>query len=54
MPGKKGGAHDMKFGFQMYYVRWHFQNNAQLNGIVHDPVEQLVQRRRPAHLSLSG
>ena len=22
----------MKFGFQMYYVRWHFQNNAQLNG----------------------
>ncbi len=32
IPGKKGGAHDMKFGFQMYYVRWHFQNNAQLNG----------------------
>ena len=32
VPGKKGGAHDMKFGFQMYYVRWHFQNNAQLNG----------------------
>jgi len=32
IPGSKGGAHDMKFGFQMYYVRWHFQNNAQLNG----------------------
>jgi Carboxypeptidase regulatory-like domain/TonB dependent receptor-like, beta-barrel len=32
VPGKKGGAHDVKFGFQMYYVRWHFQNNAQLNG----------------------
>jgi hypothetical protein len=22
----------MKFGFQMYYVRWNYQNNAQLNG----------------------
>lgn len=32
VPGSKGGAHDVKFGFQMYYVRWHFQNNAQLNG----------------------
>jgi hypothetical protein len=22
------GSHDMKFGFQAYYVQWHFQNNA--------------------------
>ncbi len=32
VPGKRGGTHDMKFGFQMYYVQWHYQNNAQLNG----------------------
>ena len=31
-PRLEGRRHDMKFGFQMYYVRWHFQNNAQLNG----------------------
>lgn len=30
--GTKTGDHDMKFGFQMYYVRWNYQNNAQLNG----------------------
>ena len=30
--GTRTGDHDMKFGFQMYYVRWNFQNNAQLNG----------------------
>ena len=32
VPGTKTGDHDLKFGFQMYYVRWNFQNNAQLNG----------------------
>jgi hypothetical protein len=32
VPGSKTGDHDMKFGFQMYYVRWEYQNNAQLNG----------------------
>ena len=32
VPGTKSGDHDMKFGFQAYYVQWHFQNNAQLNG----------------------
>ena len=26
------GDHDVKFGFQMYYVRWNYQNHAQLNG----------------------
>jgi carboxypeptidase family protein len=30
--GTATGDHDMKFGFQMYYVRWNYQNNAQLNG----------------------
>jgi Carboxypeptidase regulatory-like domain len=32
LPDTKTGIHDLKFGFQMYYVRWNFQNNAQLNG----------------------
>jgi len=32
VPTKKTGEHDMKFGFQMYYVQWNYQNNAQLNG----------------------
>jgi hypothetical protein len=32
IPATKTGDHDMKFGFQAYYVRWHYQNNAQLNG----------------------
>lgn len=32
VPGTKTGDHDMKFGFQAYYVQWRFQNNAQLNG----------------------
>jgi hypothetical protein len=31
-PGTRTGDHDMKFGVQMYYVRWNFQNHAQLNG----------------------
>jgi hypothetical protein len=30
--GTRTGDHDMKLGFQMYYVRWNYQNNAQLNG----------------------
>ena len=30
--GTRTGDHDMKMGFQMYYVRWNYQNNAQLNG----------------------
>ena len=32
IPSTRTGAHDVKFGYQLYYVRWHFQNNAQLNG----------------------
>jgi len=32
IPATRGGEHDVKFGFQMYYVRWNFQNHAQLNG----------------------
>jgi hypothetical protein len=32
VPTRNKGEHDMKFGFQMYYVRWNYQNNAQLNG----------------------
>jgi hypothetical protein len=32
VPTSKSGAHDLKLGFQMYYVRWNYQNNAQLNG----------------------
>jgi len=32
VPGTRTGDHDMKFGFQMYYVRWNYQNHAQLNG----------------------
>lgn len=32
IPGTKSGDHDMKFGFQMYYAGWHYQNHAQLNG----------------------
>jgi len=31
-PATRTGDHDVKFGFQMYYVRWNFQNHAQLNG----------------------
>src|SRR5262249_53395181 len=30
--GTSTGDHDMKMGFQMYYVRWNYQNNATLNG----------------------
>ncbi len=32
LPATRTGEHDMKFGFQMYYVQWHFQNAAQFNG----------------------
>jgi carboxypeptidase family protein len=32
LPATRSGEHDMKFGFQMYYVQWHFQNAAQFNG----------------------
>lgn len=32
LPATKTGAHDLKFGFQFYYVQWRFQNAAQANG----------------------
>ena len=48
--GTRTGDHDMKFGFQMYYVRWNFQNNAQLNGTFVIPSEHVVHRGRPADL----
>ena len=32
VPGTRTGVHDLKFGFQMYYVQWRYQNHSQLNG----------------------
>lgn len=37
VPGRRTGTHDMKFGFQMYYVQWRYQNHSQLNGTFNFP-----------------
>ena len=51
IPATRTGSHDMKFGFQAYYVQWHFQNNAQLNGTFVIPSNNVVQPGRPVDLS---
>ena len=32
LPATRSGEHDLKFGVQLYYVQWRFQNAAQRNG----------------------
>ena len=51
VPGSKGGTHDIKFGFPDVLRALAFSEQRPAEWLVHDPVEQLVQRGRPEDLS---